>query len=64
MFQKETFSEKGENFGANSHSVSVFSCHFYSLIMCFLVGKNFHVWNLIKFKKQNIIKVPWLILFL
>ena len=66
MFQKETFSVKGENFGANSHRVRVcFPAIFRALSRVFLVGQNVHVWkNLIKCKKQNIAKVPWLVLFL
>ena len=54
MFQKETFSVKGENFGINSRSVSVcFPATFTALSCVFLLGKNFLVWNLIKFKKQK-----------
>ena len=54
MFQKETFSVKGENFGVNSRSVSVcFPATFTALSCVFLLGKNFLVWNLIKFKKQK-----------
>lgn len=53
MFQKETFSVKGENFGANSHRVRVcFLAIFRALSRVFLVGKSFHVWNLIKCKKK------------
>ena len=54
MFQKETFSVKGENFGVNSCSVSVcFPATFTALSCVFLLGKNFLVWNSIKFKKQK-----------
>ena len=54
MFQKETFSVKGENFGANSCSVSVcFPATFTAFnIVCFLVGKKFPCVE-IKFKKQK-----------